>query len=211
MRILIGTNNAGKAKEFRDLLVHEGFAVMTLADLDIPSVEETGVTFAENAEAKAVAYAAKTGLITVADDGGLEIDALDGAPGVYSRRWTGDENASDEALAAAVISHMAGVPDPLRTARLRTVVTIAYPDGRTFSASEAIDGHIETSVDLGRITPGYPYRALFRVTALDKLFCDLTQGEHEMVNHRRAALLQLLPKLKATEAIALSVAGQKIG
>lgn len=211
MRILIGTNNAGKAREFRDQLAHEGFATMTLGDLDIPSVEETGETFEENAEAKAVAYAAKTGIITVADDGGLEIDVLGGAPGVYSRRWTGDEDASDEALAAAVIARMAGVPDELRTARLRTVVSVAYPDGRTFSASEAIEGRIEDTVNLTRIFPGYPYRALFRVTAFDKLFCDLTEEEHEAVNHRRAALRRLLPRLKATEAIALSVAGGKIG
>jgi len=205
MRILIGTNNPGKAKEFRDWLVAEGFSAITLSEMDIPSVDEKGTTFEENAEAKAVAYAAKTGLITLADDGGLEIDALNGAPGVYSRRWTGSEDATDEELACAVIETMRHVPEGLRTARLRTVVAAAYPDGRVFTSSMAIEGTIDHVVDLTKIGPGYPYRALFRVTAFDLLFADLTAEQHTEVNHRRAALMRLIPRLKATEAISAQV------
>lgn len=201
MRILIGTSNPGKAEEFRGLLAAEGFSVITLADLDIPSIEETGTTFEENAVLKAATYAADTGLITIADDGGLEIDALGGAPGVYSRRWTGDENATDEELALAVIERMRGVLPGMRDARLRTVVTVAYPDGRARSVAEAIEGTITEDVDLSLIRPGYPYRALFQVTRFHKRFANLTPEEHMEVNHRRAALNQLIPGLHATEAI----------
>lgn len=206
MRILIGTSNPGKVEEFREMLVAEGFSVITLADLDIPSIEETGTTFEENALLKASSYAADSGLITIADDGGLEIDALKGAPGVYSRRWTGDENATDEALARAVIERMRGVLPGMRTARLRTVVAMAYPDGRTRTVTEAIEGAITADVDLSRIRPGYPYRALFQVSRFHKLFADLTPEEHAEVNHRKAALRQFIPGLHATEAISVPAA-----
>lgn len=201
MRILIGTSNPGKAEEFREILVAEGFSVITLADLDIPPIEETGVTFEENALLKASSYTADSGLITVADDSGLEIDALNGTPGIYSRRWTGDENATDETLARAVIERMRGVLPGMRTARLRVVVAVAYPDGRARTATESIEGVITADVDISRIRPGYPYRALFHIARFHKLFEDLTPEEHAEVNHRRAALRQLIPGLHATAAI----------
>ena len=209
MRILIGTSNPGKAQEFRDILVSEGFSVLTLADLDMPSIEETGNTFEENAIMKASTYAADSGLITIADDAGLEIDALGGAPGVYSRRWTGDENATDIELAEAIIIRMQDVLPGMRTARLRTVVALAYPDGRVKTSTAAIEGTIDEKLDATRISPGYPYRALFTVDRFDKLYSDLTEEEHSVVNHRRAAMTRLIPSLRATEAITSPVSASE--
>ncbi len=197
MRMLIGTTNPGKAKELEGLLRPHGFSCVTLTEAGLETIEETGATFEENAVMKAEAYAKASGLPTLADDGGLEIDALAGAPGVRSHRWAGD-GATDLKLFLTVLERMKGVPANKRTARLRTVVALASPDGATRTASKAIEGRIveEDAAEPEKISPGFPYRALLVVEACGKLFSDLTDEEHARINHRHQALQELLPLLE---------------
>lgn len=202
MKILIATKNPGKAKELRGIL--EGtFEVVSLADLqNAPDVEEAGKTFEENSLLKAKTYFEWSGIPSVADDGGLEIDALGGEPGVKSRRWPSFAEATegkpgsektDQELIDLALQKLEGVPPEKRTARLRTVGT--YYDGTHVLAAA---GSIEGSIVEHRpavCEPGYPFRAIFWVPRFGKVYSDLTHEEHDAVNHRRAAYGELIKKI----------------
>ncbi len=194
MKLLVGTTNPSKAKEIAELVGGAGIEVVTLKDVGLSSIEETGATFEENAVLKATTYARASGLPCVADDGGLEIDALGGAPGVYSHRWAG-ENATDLDLATKVIESLRGTPTAKRTARLRSVTAFAMPGGRVVTADRHIAGHIVESFDPQKLRPGFPYRCLLMIDAYGKLYADLTEEEHRAVNHRHAAFKELLPAI----------------
>lgn len=198
MRLLIGTGNPGKAAELAGYLEPLGFEVLTLSDLDLAPVEETGETFEENAVLKAKAYAAASGLPTLADDAGLEIDALGGAPGVRTHRWLG-EDATDLKLFLAVLDRLRGVPMSKRTARLKVVLALAKPDGTVVTVARSAEGAIveDDEARPDKIVSGYPFKSLLRVDALGKLYCDLTEEEHEAHNHRAIAIRDLLPELEA--------------
>lgn len=198
MRLLIGTSNPGKAAELRGYLEPLGFELLTLADLDLEPVEETGETFEENAVLKAKAYAAASGLPTLADDAGLEIDALGGAPGVRTHRWLGDE-VTDLKLFLAVLDRMKDVRPPKRTARLKVVLALARPDGALVTVARAAEGAIveEDEARPDKIVSGYPFKSLLKLDANGKLYCDLTEAEHEEHNHRAQAIRDLLPELEA--------------
>lgn len=200
MRILIGTGNPGKAKELRGYLEPLGFEVTTLADEDLAPVEETGETFEENAVLKAKAYAEATGLPTLADDAGLEVDALGGAPGVRTHRWLG-EDVTDLKLFLAILDRLRGVPMPKRTARLKVVLALARPDGTVVTVARAIEGVIveEDEARPDKLVPGYPFKALLRVDALGKLYCDFTAEEQAAHNHRAQAIRDLLPEFEALQ------------
>ncbi|MFC1638773.1 non-canonical purine NTP pyrophosphatase [Patescibacteria group bacterium] len=198
MKVLVGTTNPGKIEEMSRLLADGGFEIVTLADLDLGDVEETGTTFEENALLKARHYAKLSGLVTVADDGGLEIDALGGAPGVYSKRWVG-EDASWEDLAREVMKRMYNVRPEHRTARLRTVVAVVRPDGEERTAEAGIEGRIAEELDEAAITAGFPYRVLLVVDRYGKPYSDLTEEEHAKVNHRREAVLKLMDFIRDGE------------
>ncbi len=195
MKLLIATKNPGKLKEMQSFL-GDDFELVSLADFpDAPDVHETGPTFYENAVLKAKAYFQWSGIASVADDGGLEIYALGGEPGVYSRRWpTPEEHASgqmrektDDELIDLALTKLHGVAD--RFAQLRVVG--AYYDGaHTLTAAGCIDGTIVTERPLS-CEKGYPFRSIFLVPKFGKLFKDLTAQEHEAVNHRRAVYNQL--------------------
>ena len=184
MKILIATKNPGKAREIKTFL-GTGFELVSLADLpDTPDIEETGETFEQNALLKAKAYFEWAGIPSVADDGGLEIDFLNGEPGVKSRRWPGYE-ATDRELIDMALQKLQGVPHKKRTARLRTVGL--YYDGKnTISRTAAIEGFI-TEDYVGHCEQGYPFRSIFRIPEFNKLYQDLTREEHEKINHRRVA------------------------
>ena len=140
--LLVATRNPGKAREYEDLLAGLPLRITTLAAERVAvEVEETGSTFAENAILKATSYAFMTGLLTWADDSGLEVDALGGAPGVLSARYAGP-GASDAARYRKLLDVLAGVPWDRRTARFRCTVALATPEGATRTASGECQGII---------------------------------------------------------------------
>lgn len=188
MKILIATKNPGKAREIKTFL-GEDFELVLLADFpDSPDIEETGETFEQNALLKARTYFEWSGIPSIADDGGLEIDYLNGEPGVKSRRWPGYE-ATDEELIEMALQKLEGVPQENRTAHLRTVGL--YYDGKnTLSWTAAIEGYI-TDDYCGHCEKGYPFRSIFWIPQFNKLYQDLTHEEHEQINHRKVVYVQL--------------------
>jgi XTP/dITP diphosphohydrolase len=201
MKLLIATTNPAKVtelKKYLEPLFHQGRKIVSLKDLnhDIEEPEETGTTLEENAELKARYYAEQTGLPALADDGGFEIDILNGEPGVKSNRWLGYK-ASDEELIAYTLKRLQGVPFKDRTARGALVLCYYNPQtGTLHRVREGIEGYMaeETS---GRIIPGFPYRALFKVKAFgNKYYDELTEDEHNAINHRKKAVEQIIPLIQ---------------
>ena len=195
MKILVATKNPSKLKEMREFL-GGGFELISLADLPgAPEVEETGSTFRENALLKARAYFEWSGLPTIADDGGLEIDFLNGEPGVVSRRWPGYE-ATDQELIDMALEKLKGVSREKRTAHLTTVG--AFYDGQhELSEIASIDGYI-TEEQLVDCNPGYPFRAIFWIPEKKCLYQHLTPEEHEEVNHRKVVYGRLGERIRNT-------------
>jgi len=184
MKLLIATHNEGKKREY-EALFHDGrLRLITLTDMGIrDEVAETGATYAENALLKACGYAALTGLLTLADDSGLEVDALGGAPGVYSARYAG-KGASDEDRCRLLLSELQGVPDEQRSARFRCAIALAWPGGR----SEVVEGACE-----GVITHepkgvhGFGYDPVFYVAELGQTMAQLPQELKNQISHRALA------------------------
>jgi XTP/dITP diphosphohydrolase len=144
-KLLLATTNPGKAREYRNLFAGIPYRLVTLTDEGINTdVLETGKTFEENASLKATVLARESGLLTLADDSGLEVDALNGEPGVLSARYAG-ENATDAARVDFLLQKLAGVPDKERTARFRCVIAIATPAGNTRLFSGECPGAIATA------------------------------------------------------------------
>jgi XTP/dITP diphosphohydrolase len=199
VKLLVGTRNPGKQAEIGRVLGYLSRSrgveldLVFPEDLGLDDVPEHGATFEENSIDKARAYFDLTGLPALADDGGLEIDALGGEPGVHSRRWLG-RPAEDEELIAYALGRLSGFEGPdARRACLRTCLT--YVDGdRTLQECARIEGHIAPR-RAERWTRGYPYRALFVVDGLDKFYDELTTEEHHAVNHREAALIRLFERV----------------
>ena len=190
--LLIATTNQAKFEEASFVLGSQ-FYILGLKDFpEVRVVEETGTTFEENAILKAKGYFEQTKIPCIADDGGLMIDYLNGAPGVHSKRWLGRE-ASDEELAAAVLEKMRGVPQEKRTARLGGL--IVFWDGEHLLKQENwIEGYITDHL-IGDIKPGFPYRPLLMIPQFGKPYSDLTNEEHDQVNFRRKNLQILKPKI----------------
>ena len=198
MKLLIATKNPGKAREIKEFLgksVSWRTEVISLAQLpNAPDIEETGKTFEENAVFKAKKYFEWSGMATIADDSGLEIDFLNGEPGVLSRRWPGYE-ATDQELIDIALKKLRGVPQEKRTAHL--VAVGAFYDGKcTLIEKGSINGYI-VEEQKAECEPGYPFRAIFMVSKFDKLYQDLTHEEHEKVNHRRELYTKLAEKIQS--------------
>lgn len=198
MELVIATRNAGKLREVAAVLAELGSAVRLRSLVDfphVPEVPETGRTFEENAVQKARAVALATGLPVLADDSGLEVDALGGAPGVHSRRAAG-EGASDPERIAWLLRRLEGVPPEQRTARFHSVVALAVPapDGtvqvETFHGT--IDGRI---LDAPRGTGGFGYDPVFLVVELGRSMAELSLDEKNRISHRARALRRALPRL----------------
>ena len=194
MKIIIATKNPGKLREIKEFLGAD-FECLSFPDFeDSPDVEETGATFLENAVLKAKTCFEWSDLPSVADDGGLEIDFLNGEPGVKSRRWPGYE-ATDEELIELALAKLRGVPWEERTASLVSV-GVFYDGKKILNAVEKIKGFIaENKAD--HFEKGYPFRAIFWVSEFKKLYQDLTKEEHEAINHRRKVFLKLANMIKA--------------
>ena len=188
MKILIATKNPGKSKEIEKYL-GDNFEKVTLANFpNAPDIEETGKTFLENAILKAKAYFEWSGIPTVSDDGGLMIDALNGEPGIMSRRWPGYE-ATDQELIDMALLKLKDVPQDKRTAHLRTVG--AYYNGKnTLNVKGSIDGYI-VEKQMAPCENGYPFRSIFLIPKFNKLYQDLTYEEHDEINHRKMVYNQL--------------------
>lgn len=186
--ILIATNNAGKAKEFEALFAKKGFKVKTLRDFpEIPEVEETGVTFEENARLKAETIARRLNMLVLADDSGLKVDALDGAPGVFSARYAG-EFKSDAANNAKLMHELTGVSKEERTAQFHCILALALPGKDSLVVEGEVEGIILT---IPKGDNGFGYDPLFFVESKGKTMAELTQEDKNTLSHRAVALEKL--------------------
>jgi XTP/dITP diphosphohydrolase len=191
--ILIATHNRGKLREYQELLGDLSVGLITLEDIGLAeSLEETGQTFEENARLKAQTYARASGLLTLADDSGLEVDALQGAPGVRSARFGGDAAPDDIARYQLLLSRLEGVPDSERTARFRCVVALATLQGDIHTAEGRCEGHI------GRQPAGehgFGYDPVFIVAGRGVTMAQLPPEEKNRISHRARALRAIHPVL----------------
>ena len=194
-RLLIATNNPGKVKEYKELLKDLPLKLISLKDLGIKNkVNESGKTFEENAIKKAKFYSRLTGLATLADDGGLEIDYLKGEPGVKSRRWPGYK-ATDEELIDFALKRLRGVPWPKRKAQFRVIIALAISGKEVLISEGKLKGIILTK-PRGKLIPGYPFRPIFYLPKYKKSFSELSFKEEVKIGHRRKPIKKLLSFLK---------------
>jgi XTP/dITP diphosphohydrolase len=192
--LIVATANPGKLREFRALLADLPFEICSLAELSLPSPEETGATFLANAMLKARHAAAAGRCAAVADDSGIEVDALGGAPGIYSARYAG-AGASDAANNAKLISALRGVPLELRGARYRcALVFVAAADAPPRVAEAAWEGFI---LDTPRGAGGFGYDPYFWLPELKKTAAELAPDEKNRLSHRGRAMRALREILQA--------------
>ena len=195
-KLLIATKNPGKIIEIKKFLKDLPFEIVSLKDVNInDDVEETGKTYEENSLLKALFYAKKSKLPVISDDGGLEIDALGGAPGIKSRRWLGYE-ATDQELIEYMKKISQDLPENNRTAYFKTVVTFALPDGKYFQSEGKVKGEIARK-PLLKFLKGYPYRSFFFLPQINKFYHEtqLLKEEEKVYNHRYKAIKKLKPKI----------------
>ena len=192
-RILLGTRNAKKLREMRELLAGIEAEVVNLDDVapDLESPEETGHTFVANAELKALYYANHTGLVCIADDSGLEVDALDGAPGIHSARWSGGGDADNN---AKLVAELAGVPEGERSAGYRCAIAVAAPGKVIDRFEEDCRGRIVLEP---RGEGGFGYDPHFLVPEWDRTFAQVTAERKAEISHRGKALRRLRRDLPA--------------
>jgi XTP/dITP diphosphohydrolase len=204
-KLLLATFNPGKVREYKWLLRGLPLKILTLKQLKIKEkFEERGKTFKENAIAKAKFYSRLTGLPTIAEDSGLEIDILRGEPGVRSRRWPGYE-AKDKELIDFTLKKLKGVPWQKRKAQLRTVLALAIPSrGKTsvFLFEGKIRGVIAREPK-GRLIPGYPFRPIFYLPKIKKTFAELGLKKEIKIGQRKKAVKKLIPILKKMQKVNL--------
>lgn len=202
-KLMLATTNAGKVAEFQFLLGQwerwRGVELLTPHDwpTPLPSVEETGTTFAENARLKAVALAKATGLPALADDSGLCVDALGGEPGLHSARWAGD-NATDADRNKLLLARLVGMSEEKRTAHYVCVVSLAWPDGRSVEAEGLCHGLIGNGP---RGVNGFGYDPLFLVPEFGRTVAELTALEKSEISHRAAVLAALEARLGQGEPL----------
>lgn len=186
-RLLIATHNQGKVREYRALLSDLPLEVTYLDAEGITfEAEETGVTFAENAIQKASAYAAASGILTWADDSGLEVDALSGAPGVLSARYGAPEASTDQDRYRLLLAKLAGVPEAARTARFHCVVALVSPTGDVRTADGCCEGRIGFEP---RGSHGFGYDPIFLVadTGFTLTLAELDPALKNTLSHRARA------------------------
>ncbi len=200
-RLLIATTNPAKLAEYRILLhgMDTRLEAVSLADAGIVDVaEETGATFHDNALQKARFYFERSHLPTLADDGGLEVDALGGAPGVRSHRWLGPGKSTDRALAEEIILRMKDIEKRRRTARIRAALALIYRDGERVHetvAEDAIEGIIAPRA-YPEIRAGFPYRAVLWLPELSCYLGELGEKEEARLGQRKKALQKLRAEIE---------------
>ncbi|UOQ47251.1 XTP/dITP diphosphatase [Gracilibacillus caseinilyticus] len=187
--LIIATKNEGKMKDFRRLFEPYGIKVLSLLDLTDPveDIEETGTTFEENAAIKAEAICRKFNTGVIADDSGIAIDALDGAPGVYSARYAGKAK-DDQANLEKVLNELEDVPAEDRTGRFVCVLAIAQPEQKTIFKRGECEGTIASEP---KGVHGFGYDPIFYPSGRAKTMAELTPEEKNQISHRRKALDQI--------------------
>ncbi len=198
MRLVLATANRGKLREFAALLAPLGIELIAQTDLGVESVEETGITFEENALLKARHAARTTGLPALADDSGLEVDALDGRPGVYSARYAGS-GASDEDNLRKLLRDLDGVPRPRRTARFRCVLAMVHSadDPAPLICEGAWEGHIGLEA---RGSNGFGYDPIFEIDAKGLTSAQLPPERKNALSHRGLATARLVEALRVLQS-----------
>jgi XTP/dITP diphosphohydrolase len=182
--LLVATNNRGKLREYAELLKGLPFELITLSEQGITEeVEETDSTLKQNAVQKATAYVKLSGLITMADDSGLEVDALGGEPGPLSRRYAG-ENVSDPERNDYLLAKLLNIPREKRTARFRCVIAIATPEGEVKTCEGVCEGIIAFDA---KGKEGFGYDPIFYLPELDKRMAELSLAEKNRLSHRAKA------------------------
>ncbi|WP_423407579.1 XTP/dITP diphosphatase [Heyndrickxia sp. MSNUG] len=191
--VIIATKNIGKAKDFEKLFLPMGMTVKTLLDYpELEDVDETGTTFEENAVLKAETISKVLGVMVIGDDSGLEVDALEGRPGVYSARYAGIEK-NDEANIDKVLAELQDVPENERTARFCCALAMAEPGKETVTVFGTCEGHILLE---RRGSNGFGYDPVFFVESEGKAMAELTSEEKNEISHRAKAINQLEKSLK---------------
>ena len=186
MKLVAATGNKGKLKEFKEILPE--YEIISLKDLDINcDIEETGKTFEENAVIKSETICNMTGMVTFADDSGLEVDYLDGAPGIYSARYAG-EGASDEDRNKKLLSELSNVSGEKRTARYVCAIAISYPDGKTYTFKDTCEGRITFAPEGNG---GFGYDPLFYFDEFKTTLANVDAEVKNKVSHRYKALVKL--------------------
>jgi len=196
--LLLGTRNPGKVVEITSILADAGWSFRSLKEFaDVDEAAENAMTYAENAIGKARFYAWSTGLYALADDSGLEVEGLGGAPGVFSARYAG-EDASDADRRILLLSELARTGDSNRRARFVSTVAIANPDGEVLNLSQGICEGTITFAPRG--TNGFGYDPLFVPDSYDKTFAELPDAVKNRISHRARALMQTMDFLKSLPA-----------
>lgn len=192
-QLLVATRNSGKIDEYSELIAGLRVDWLGLGDINLSlEVEETGATFLENAVLKATKYAAASGLLTLADDSGLEVDALDGKPGVHTARY-GGEGLTPVERYQRLIEKMEGVPMFDRTARFRCIIALASPDGLLGTTEGVCEGRIaEKPAGSG----GFGYDPVFYLPDWKRTMAELTSDEKHRISHRGHAIRKMTPLLR---------------
>ncbi len=185
LKVLLASQNSGKLREIQAILNDLPVQIIAPSDLNLHlQVEETGKTYAENAALKAKAYAKKSGLIALADDSGLEVDALNGQPGIYSARYAPAPKADDAARRAFLRQNLRAYPRPW-TARFRATIAIALPNGTILFSEGVCEGEI---IPQERGSGGFGYDPIFYIPELGRTMAELSETEKNRLSHRAKAL-----------------------
>ncbi|MDD2294706.1 MAG: XTP/dITP diphosphatase [Eubacteriales bacterium] len=197
MRIVAATQNSHKIREMEAITADFGMEILSQQEAGLPvlDIEENGTTFEENSAIKARTICSMSGLPAIADDSGLSVDALDGAPGIFSARYAGPE-ADDQANNAKLLEALRAVPETERTGRYVSVITLAYPDGRLLSARGECTGILLTAP---RGAGGFGYDPLFVPDGTNTTFAEMTAELKNQISHRARALARLRELLEENE------------
>jgi XTP/dITP diphosphohydrolase len=195
VQLVLATRNAKKLAELDRLLVGAGLDVQILgsdAFSELPEIEETGSTFAENSLIKARAVSTHTGLIAIADDSGLCVDALDGQPGIYSARWAG-QGATDESNLALVLEQIRDIEPARRTAHFACAAALVLPSGEEYVVQGQVNGVLLTQ---RRGVGGFGYDPIFLPDGFDITTAEMTSEQKDAISHRGQAMRALVPVIQ---------------